>query len=248
MINPMTTAIIPPTAKTSQPTLTLYSKDSSHFRIKTIVKGIDTIKLIRMIKIKSRDIITKIDQHVMPRASPVILMALNPGCLRRLRQAMAPDLVPRHILANAIALNSMAFNSARIVGPALAGVIIATASAITAASEHFTAILAEASLSFLGLGVPPETPIWPIAARMQSFAVTPPNLQSSSDDAGQWARFEIELLEVRLRPYRLQLVGCPSLGLRADVGGRDTNASPSCRPDRRRLKYQGFLLPGWRAV
>ena len=38
------------------------------------------------------------------------------------RQALAADLVPRNILANAIALNAMAFNSARIVGPALAGV------------------------------------------------------------------------------------------------------------------------------
>lgn len=41
------------------------------------------------------------------------------------RQSLAADLVPRHLLPNAIALNSMAFNSARVVGPALAGVIIA---------------------------------------------------------------------------------------------------------------------------
>jgi predicted MFS family arabinose efflux permease len=47
------------------------------------------------------------------------------------RQSLAPDLVPRNILANAIALNSMAFNTARVVGPAVAGVIIATATHIT---------------------------------------------------------------------------------------------------------------------
>jgi len=47
------------------------------------------------------------------------------------RQALAAELVPRHLLANAIALNSMAFNSARIVGPALAGVIIALGTALT---------------------------------------------------------------------------------------------------------------------
>jgi MFS family permease len=41
-----------------------------------------------------------------------------------LRQALAADLVPRETLPNAIALNSMAFNSARVVGPALAGVLI----------------------------------------------------------------------------------------------------------------------------
>lgn len=42
-----------------------------------------------------------------------------------MRQAIAADLVPRHLLPNAIALNSMAFNAARVIGPALAGVIIA---------------------------------------------------------------------------------------------------------------------------
>ena len=47
------------------------------------------------------------------------------------RQALAAELVPRHLLANAIALNSMAFNSARVVGPALAGVIIALGTAVT---------------------------------------------------------------------------------------------------------------------
>ncbi|MGZ8476277.1 MAG: MFS transporter, partial [Candidatus Limnocylindria bacterium] len=47
------------------------------------------------------------------------------------RQALSAELVPRHLLANAIALNSMAFNSARVVGPAVAGVIIALGSALT---------------------------------------------------------------------------------------------------------------------
>lgn len=47
------------------------------------------------------------------------------------RQALAADLVPRNLLANAIALNSMVFNSARVVGPALAGVIIAAGTAAT---------------------------------------------------------------------------------------------------------------------
>lgn len=47
------------------------------------------------------------------------------------RQALAADLVPRNLLANAIALNSMAFNSARVVGPALAGLIIAVGTSAT---------------------------------------------------------------------------------------------------------------------
>jgi MFS family permease len=41
------------------------------------------------------------------------------------RQSFVPSLVPRPDLSNAIALNSSIFNAARIVGPALAGVMIA---------------------------------------------------------------------------------------------------------------------------
>ncbi|MCB1025130.1 MAG: MFS transporter [Acidobacteria bacterium] len=43
------------------------------------------------------------------------------------RQAFVPDLVPREDLLNAIALNSSMFNGARIVGPAIAGILIALA-------------------------------------------------------------------------------------------------------------------------
>ncbi|MCP3974266.1 MAG: MFS transporter [bacterium] len=42
-------------------------------------------------------------------------------------QAMVPDLVPRGMVADAVALNSVAFNVARAVGPALGGIIVATA-------------------------------------------------------------------------------------------------------------------------
>ncbi len=41
-------------------------------------------------------------------------------------QAMVPDLVPRGLVADAVALNSAAFNVARAVGPALGGVLVAT--------------------------------------------------------------------------------------------------------------------------
>lgn len=43
------------------------------------------------------------------------------------RQALFADLVPRADLSNAIALNSAAYNVARVVGPALAGLLIGTA-------------------------------------------------------------------------------------------------------------------------
>jgi MFS family permease len=69
-----------------------------------------------------------------------------------LRQALAADLVPRHILANAIALNSMAFNSARVVGPALAGVIIAAGTSITGSNTAGVAVnLAINTLTYSGV-------------------------------------------------------------------------------------------------
>lgn len=42
-------------------------------------------------------------------------------------QSLVPDLVPRGMLASAVALNSAGFNVARAVGPALGGLILATA-------------------------------------------------------------------------------------------------------------------------
>ncbi|HSM43817.1 MAG TPA: MFS transporter, partial [Acidimicrobiia bacterium] len=40
-------------------------------------------------------------------------------------QALVPDLVPRGLVASAVALNSAAFNAARAVGPAFGGVLVA---------------------------------------------------------------------------------------------------------------------------
>lgn len=44
-------------------------------------------------------------------------------------QALVPDLVPREMIASAVALNSVSFNVARAVGPALGGLLIATVGA-----------------------------------------------------------------------------------------------------------------------
>lgn len=41
----------------------------------------------------------------------------------------------------------------------------------------------------------------------REFAVTPPSTQVFDTGENQWAAFDLELLEVRLRPYKLQLVG-----------------------------------------
>ena len=74
----------------------------------------------------------------------VLVMAFFLGLVNAvdmpLRLALAPDLVPRSLLSNAIALNSMAFNSARVVGPALAGAIIAAGTGITGSATAGVAV------------------------------------------------------------------------------------------------------------
>jgi MFS family permease len=64
----------------------------------------------------------------------VMILSLALGFVNALdmpvRQAFAADLVPRSLLPNAIALNSMAFNGARVIGPALGGVIIAVGASL----------------------------------------------------------------------------------------------------------------------
>src|SRR6202020_1400800 len=46
------------------------------------------------------------------------------------RLAFVPDLVPKEDLINAVGLNSLVFNSARAVGPALAGLLFLIAEAV----------------------------------------------------------------------------------------------------------------------
>lgn len=59
----------------------------------------------------------------------LFLLAFGLGCANALSQparlALVSDLVPLPLLGSAVALNSLVFNTARFIGPALAGVIIA---------------------------------------------------------------------------------------------------------------------------
>jgi MFS family permease len=60
------------------------------------------------------------------------------------RQAFVAHLVPRGDLMNAIALNSAVFNGARVVGPAMAGLLVArygTAAAFLMNGASFIAVL-----------------------------------------------------------------------------------------------------------
>ncbi len=86
---------------------------------------------------------------VMDRITPGTLLALGlllgTGLAFNLPawQATVPDLVPRGMIASAVALNSVAFNVARAVGPALGGFIIVVAGPELAFSLN--------ALSYLGV-------------------------------------------------------------------------------------------------
>jgi MFS family permease len=56
----------------------------------------------------------------------VVLLGVNFGINGPSWQAFVSELVPRSVLLNAVTLNSAQFNAARAVGPALAGIILAT--------------------------------------------------------------------------------------------------------------------------
>ncbi|HLT19131.1 MAG TPA: MFS transporter [Thermomicrobiales bacterium] len=59
------------------------------------------------------------------------------------RQAMVPGVVPRDLIANAVAMNSAGQNATRVVGPSLAGVLISTVgTAICFVAQAFTFVWA----------------------------------------------------------------------------------------------------------
>lgn len=68
----------------------------------------------------------------LPVYAATLVIGLGYAVSVPLIQALVPQLVPPDDLEPAIALNSVTFNLARAVGPALAGLVIATAGAATA--------------------------------------------------------------------------------------------------------------------
>ncbi len=81
----------------------------------------------------------------------VFVFAITRGALlsfdRPARHALMPDLVPRPLLMNAVALQSAAHNISRVLGPAIAGILIAAVG--TSWSLLFTALLFVPNLASL---------------------------------------------------------------------------------------------------
>lgn len=92
-------------------------------------------------------------------------------------QALVPSLVPRGMLASAVALNSAGFNVARAIGPALAGLVVATAGAAVAFGVN--------AVSFLGVIVA----IILIGRQLDLPAAEPASITSAIGLGIRFARF-----------------------------------------------------------
>lgn len=95
---------------------------ADRFNRLTILKFTQTgmmLAAVAMATLAYLRIITIWDMIAISFLSSVALAVDNPT-----RQALIPDLVPREELLSAISLNSVAFNGAALVGPAIAGLIL----------------------------------------------------------------------------------------------------------------------------
>lgn len=80
----------------------------------------------------------------------VLLLGINQGIAQPARLALIPTLVTREALPSALAINSIVFNAARFVGPAVAGLLIAQFSIAAAfAANAITYIAFQVSLANL---------------------------------------------------------------------------------------------------
>jgi predicted MFS family arabinose efflux permease len=74
--------------------------------------------------------------------SLVLLLGINNGIAQPARLALIPTLVDRSALPSALAINSIVFNSARFIGPAIAGVLIARVSIAAAFAANAVGYIA----------------------------------------------------------------------------------------------------------
>ncbi len=112
------------------------------------------------------------------RVEHIMIMAVLLGLVNALnvpvRQGIISDLVPRADLQNAIAVSSAQFQASRLVGPALAGIVIARVGpgwAFFVNGLSFIAVIVSLLLLKLPPWTPPEqkTPVWRSAKEGLSF-------------------------------------------------------------------------------
>ena len=132
------------------------------------------------------------------------------------RQSFVPELVGRSDLANAIALNSVLFNGARLIGPAIAGIVIATAGegwCFIANSLSYSAILI--ALAAIRLPARSDT-----GERGSLWSEVREGLQHVRGERTLWALLGgLGVVSLAGMPYSVLL---PSFSQRVLGGGPDT--------------------------
>jgi MFS family permease len=103
-----------------------------------------------------------------PSAPTITLIALGNGVCAALGfpsfQAMLPDLVPVEDLPGAIALSSAQYNLGRVIGPAIAGIVIAVGGYAWAEGANAVSFLAVVTVMLI-ITLPPPSP----SARSETF-------------------------------------------------------------------------------
>ena len=86
----------------------------------------------------------------------VLMLGVASGVAQPSRLALIPTLVDRESLASALAINSVIFNLARFIGPALAGIVIAEIGIAAAFAANAVSYIAEGPLHLPGRRAPDE--------------------------------------------------------------------------------------------
>lgn len=122
-------------------------------------------------------------------AAPMLVLALMAanGVVQAIdlpaRLAFVPDLIPREDLVNAVGLNSLVFNSARAVGPALAGVVFLLAGLAEPYLPAGTNPVAAGAVACFGLNA---VSFVAVLFALRGITVPGETARRSSPDADPW--------------------------------------------------------------
>ena len=117
--------------------------------------------------------------------SLVLLLGINNGIAQPARLALIPTLVDRAALPSALAINSIVFNLARFIGPAIAGVLIARVGIAAAFAANAVGYIAF-QISLANLRDLPPLPMRvaqnAVRASLEAFSYRPPPQRNGADD------------------------------------------------------------------
>lgn len=100
----------------------LFGVLADRFDRKAALLLIHSISTVNMVLLTVLTGFGKVDIYILCLLS--LVQGISDSALTPTRLALIPNLVPRHQLQNAVALNSVSFNVSRFIGPALAGIMI----------------------------------------------------------------------------------------------------------------------------